>query len=53
MASSPEFWISSRPEIEIARAACRIGNSAAVKVCEGLILSVWYPEYQTNVELLL
>jgi hypothetical protein len=40
MASSPEFWISSRPEIEIANAAWRMGNSAAVKVWLGEILSV-------------
>jgi hypothetical protein len=40
MASSPEFWISSKPEIEIASAACLIGNSAAVNVWLGEILSV-------------
>ena len=44
MASSPEFWSSSRPEIETATADCRIGNSAAVKVQRAVVLEKYSVE---------
>src|SRR4051812_7182409 len=41
MAFSPEFWSSSRPEMETASAACLIGYSAAVITWLGLMFNVW------------